>query len=138
MVEKLIKARHLKSYIRESDHVVESGQVADRVTVGATAPLESRPAINYILGGPSDDQYQSNCQQKKILRAATFKARINAIQVKGKHEKIKPIDSSISFPPVNLNMVIVPHYDALLLTLCINGFDVHRVLIGPGNTTDLL
>ena len=32
----------------------------------------------------------------------------------------------------------MPHYDALVLTLCINGFDVHRVLVDPGNATDLL
>ena len=30
------------------------------------------------------------------------------------------------------------HYDALVLTLCISGFDVHRVLVDPGSTTDLL
>ena len=35
-------------------------------------------------------------------------------------------------------MVIVPHYDAMVLTLCINGFDVHRVLIDPGSIADLL
>ena len=32
----------------------------------------------------------------------------------------------------------MPHYDALLLTLCINGFDVHRVLVDPGSATNLL
>ena len=32
----------------------------------------------------------------------------------------------------------MPHYNALVLTLCINGFDVHRVLVNPGNATDLL
>ena len=32
----------------------------------------------------------------------------------------------------------MPHYDALVFTLCISGFDVHRVLIDPGNTVDLL
>ena len=31
----------------------------------------------------------------------------------------------------------MPHYDALVLTLCINGFDVHRVLIDLGNAADL-
>ena len=31
----------------------------------------------------------------------------------------------------------MPHYDALVLTLCINGFDVHRVLIDPGSVADL-
>ena len=44
----------------------------------------------------------------------------------------------IAFPSVNPNRVIVPHYDALVLILCINGFDVHRVLIDPGSATDLL
>ena len=48
------------------------------------------------------------------------------------------IDGPIAFPPVNPNRVIVPHYDALVLTLCINGFDVHRVLVDPGSATNLL
>ena len=32
----------------------------------------------------------------------------------------------------------MPHYDALVLTLCINGFDVHRVLVDLGSAVDLL
>ena len=32
----------------------------------------------------------------------------------------------------------MPHYDALVLTLCINNLDVHRVLIDPGSAADLL
>ena len=32
----------------------------------------------------------------------------------------------------------MPHYDALVLTLCINGFDVHKVLIDLGSAVDLL
>ena len=58
--------------------------------------------------------------------------------MEGKHEETKPIDGPISFPPVNPNKVIVPHYDALILTHCIHCFDVHRVLIDPGSETDLL
>ena len=46
-------------YVREIDHKVESEQVADKITIAAVVPLESIPTINYILGGPSDDQYQS-------------------------------------------------------------------------------
>ena len=49
-----MKAGHLRRYIREIDHEVESGQVADRVTAATEAPSEFRPVINYILGGPSD------------------------------------------------------------------------------------
>ena len=32
----------------------------------------------------------------------------------------------------------MPHYDALVLTLCINSFDVHRMLVDPGSAVDLL
>ena len=32
----------------------------------------------------------------------------------------------------------MPHYDALVLTLYINGFNVHRVLVDPSSAADLL
>ena len=32
----------------------------------------------------------------------------------------------------------MPHYDALILTLCINGFNVHKALVDPNNAADLL
>ena len=55
MVEKLIKARHLRRYIKEIDHEVESGQATDKVATVVATSSESRPTINYILGGLSDD-----------------------------------------------------------------------------------
>ena len=63
---------------------------------------------------------------------------MNAVHTSGSQEETKLIDGLISFPPVNPNRVIVPHYDALVLTLCINGFDVHKVLVDPGSVADLL
>ena len=48
------------------------------------------------------------------------------------------INGPISFPSVNSNKVIVPHYDALVLILCINGFNVNRVLVDPDSAADLL
>ena len=74
----------------------------------------------------------------KLFRAVTVKARVNAIHMGGSHEEIKPIDGLISIPPVNPYRVIVPHYDALVLNLCVNGFDVHRVLVNFGKAVDLL
>ena len=74
MVEKFINAGHLRRYIKEIDHGVESGQVADRVIAATAALLESRLAINNILGGLSDDHYLSKCQKNKLMRAATVKA----------------------------------------------------------------
>ena len=59
LVEKLIKAGHLRRYVREIDQGwSKPRQDADRIAVGAIAPPEPRPAINYILDVPFDDQYQ--------------------------------------------------------------------------------
>ena len=65
------------------------------------------------------------------------KAKVNVGHTESGQEA-EPIESPISFAPINLNMVIVPHYNELVLTLCINGFDVHMVLVDPGNVVDLL
>ena len=135
---RLIKEGHLKRYIREVDREEESAPTIGRITTSVVTLPEYRLAINYILGGLLDDQYQLNCQQKKLLRAAKNKVWVNAVHTSGSQEGTHPIDDPISFPPVNLNRVIVPHYDALVLTLCINGFDVHRVLVDFGSAADLL
>ena len=137
-MERLIKARHLKRYIREVDRGEEYEPIADIIIAGVAAPSNSRLAINYILRGSFDDQYQSKCQQKKILRSAMIKVRVNTAHIGGSREETKSIDGPISFPPVNPNRVIVPHYDALVLTLCISGFDVHRVLVDLGSEINLL
>ena len=56
-MENLIKAEHLRRYVKEADHRAESGKAVYRIIVGATIQSESKSAINYILGGPYDDQY---------------------------------------------------------------------------------
>ena len=91
----------------------------DIVTTDAEVPLESKPSIHYILGGPSEDQYQLKHQRRRLLRAVTVKARLNSIHAEGIYEETKPINGPISFPHVNPNRIIVTHYDALVLTLCI-------------------
>ena len=73
-----------------------------------------------------------------MLRAASAKAWINTDNTLGSSAAIQPVDDPISFPPINLTRVITPHYNALVLTLCINNFDVHRVLVDLGNASDSL
>ena len=63
---------------------------------------------------------------------------MNTIHIPDSSRAIQQIDGPISFPPVNPSRVITPHHDALVLTLCINDFDVHRVLVDPGSAADLL
>ena len=63
---------------------------------------------------------------------------MNTISDQGDVLAVLPVDDLISFPPINPTRVITPHYDALVLTVCINSFDVHRVLVDPGTAADLL
>ena len=67
-----------------------------------------------------------------------IKAWVNTIHMGGSREETKQIDDPISFPSVNPNIVIMPHYDALVLTLCISGFDVHKALVDSDSAADLL
>ena len=112
--------------------------VADRAIAGAEHPSEPRPTINFILGGPADDQYQSKRQRRKMLRAASARAQINTISTLGSSAAIQLVNGPISIPLINPTRVITPHYDALVHTLCINNFDVHRVLVDPGSAADVL
>ena len=73
-----------------------------------------------------------------MLRAAIVRARVNTIHVPDNSRAIQPIDGPISFPPINPSRVITLHHDALVLTLCIDDFDVHRVLVDLGKEADLL
>ena len=79
LVEKLIWAGHLRRYIREPTHGTETTPTANKAIAGAEHPSEPRPTINFILGGSTDGQYQSKRRRRKMLRAASIRARINTI-----------------------------------------------------------
>ena len=138
MIERLIRAGHLRRFIREPTRTAETAPASNRAIVAAEHSLEPKPTINFILGGPVDDQYQSKRQRRKMLRATLIRARINTINTLERSTTLQPIDGLVSFPPIDPTRIITPHYDALVLTLCINNFDVHRVLVDPGSAAELL
>ena len=65
LVEKLIRARHLRRYVRQPIRGVAVAPIADRVVVDIEHASGPRPTINFILGGPADSQYQSKKQRRK-------------------------------------------------------------------------
>ena len=73
-----------------------------------------------------------------MLRVASVKARVNTVSAQENIIAVQPVDGPISFLPINPTRVITPHYDTLVITVGINGFDVHRVLVDPGNAANLL
>ena len=73
-----------------------------------------------------------------MLRAASVRAKVNTVSAQENITEVQPVDCPISFPPINPTRAITPHYDALILTVDINNFDVHRVLVDPGSAINLL
>ena len=138
LVEKLIWAEHLKRYIREPINGVVAAPTADTVIVDTEHASGPQQAINFILGGSTDSQYQSKKQRQKMLNTALVRARVNTVNAQENITTVQPVDVPISFPLINLTRVITPHYDALVLTVGINSFDVHRVLVDPGSAANLL
>ena len=137
-MEKLIRAGHLRGYIREPAHRAKIAPIVERIVASSKLLPEPRPTIIYILGGLVDDLYQSKCQRRKLLRATIVQTRVNTINTPDNSRAMQPVDDPISFPPINPSRVITPHHDALVLTLCIDNFDVLRVLVDSGSATNLL
>ena len=83
VVERLIRVGHLRRFLREPAR----GAVAATIAGGAVAEIEHsqgpRSTINFILGGPTDNQYQSKKQRRRMLRTASIRARVNTISGRG-------------------------------------------------------
>ncbi|RVW48332.1 hypothetical protein CK203_069636 [Vitis vinifera] len=135
-VERLIKAGHLKQYLRSDTGGRDASQHHN--SGAPRAPVAPKAVINYINGGPSDEEYDSRRKRQKLLRAASIRERINSIRPGLTGEGPRPIDGTIIFPPVDPTRTLQPHRDALILSLEIGDFDVRRILVDPGSSADLV
>ena len=136
LVERLIKVGHLKQYVRATGGQRETARdLAAQVPTFLAAP---RVIINYIHGGLVDEKYNSKRKRQRFLRADSIRERVSSIQHNFLEGSICPVDGIVTFPPVNACQVLQPHKDALILTLGISEFDIRRVLVDLGSSTDLL
>ncbi|KAL6327105.1 hypothetical protein AAG906_014349 [Vitis piasezkii] len=71
--------------------------------------------INYIHGGPLDEEYNSKRKRQRLLRAAS-------------------VHGTIVFPSVDPTRILQPHRNALILSLGMGDFDVRRILVDPGSS----
>ncbi|RVW97740.1 hypothetical protein CK203_028088 [Vitis vinifera] len=69
LVENIIRARHLKQYIRSKARSV--GTSRSQASKAPSAPIVHRVVINYIHGGFLDEKYDSKQKRQRLLRAAS-------------------------------------------------------------------
>ncbi|RVW47302.1 hypothetical protein CK203_089670 [Vitis vinifera] len=136
LVERLIKAGHLKQYLRSDAGSIDASR--NHNSGAPRAPAAPKAVINYINGGPSDEEYDSKRKRQKLLRAASVHKRVNSIRLGITEGGPRPIDGIIIFPPVDPTRILHPHRDALILSLEIGDFDVRRILVDPGSLADLV
>ena len=136
LVERLIKAGHLKQYVRSEARVWDTSQSCDSRT--SRAPVAPRAVINYIHGEPLDEEYDSKRKKQRLLRAASVRERVNSIRPGLTCGSAHPIDGTIIFPLVDPIRILQPHCDALILSLGIGDFDVRRILVDPDSSANLL
>lgn len=59
---------------------------------------------------------------------------MHTVQCMFTNENVRSIDGPIVFSFINSNRVILSHEDALVLTLGVGGFDVHKILVDLGSS----
>ena len=136
LVEKVIKARHLKQYLRSDARVRDSSR--DHNSRTSRIPAAPKAVINYINGGPLDEEYDSKRKRQRLLQAASVRERVNSIRPGIASGGSWPIDGTIIFPSIDPTRILQPHRDALILSLEMRDFDVRRILIDPCSSADLL
>nr|CAN67735.1 hypothetical protein VITISV_012279 [Vitis vinifera] len=124
LVERLIKAGHLKQYLRSDAGGRDASQ--NHNSRAPRAPAASKVVINYINGGPSDEDIGTRAYQ------------LHPAWDNWGEGRPRPIDGTIIFPPVDLTRILQPHRDALIMSLEIGDFDVRRILVDLGSSADLV
>ena len=77
LVERHIKAGHLKQYLRSD---ARGGDASRNHNFGTPRALAAPKAvIKYINGGPSDEEYDSKRKRQRLLRAASVHEHVNSI-----------------------------------------------------------
>ena len=136
LVENLIRAGHLNQYVCLG---ARGGEISrSQASEAPSAPIAPRAVINYIHGGPLDEDYDSKRKRQKLLRAASVCECVNSIRSGLTSGSAHPIDETINFPSIDPILILQPHRDTLILSLGIEDFNVRRVLVDPGSSADLL
>ncbi|RVX09839.1 hypothetical protein CK203_013100 [Vitis vinifera] len=134
LVERLIKAGHLKQYLRSDNGGRDASQ---HHNPDPRAPAAPKAVINYITEvhltrSTTLGERGKNCCGRINTRTHQFHPAW------ANWRGPRPIDGTIIFPPVDPTRTLQPHRDALILSLEIGDFDVRRILVDPGSSADLV
>lgn len=136
LVEKLVRVERLRQYVHsEGKNGVTSQSPTTTTPVASTAP---RVVINYIHGGPINEEYNSKQKRWMLLQATFVREQVSSIKPELISRSMRSIDGEITFPLVDSNRILQSHRGDLILSLGISDFDVRWILVDLGSSVDLL
>ena len=136
LVEKLVRAEHLRQYVHsEGKNGVTSRSPTTTTPAASTAP---RVVINYIHDGPINEEYNSKQKRWMLLQATFVREQVSSIKPELISRSMRSIDGEITFPLVDSNRILQSHRGDLILSLGISDFDVRWILVDLGSSVDLL
>ncbi|XP_077215667.1 uncharacterized protein LOC143850294 [Tasmannia lanceolata] len=147
-IEQLIGRGYLKKYIRTDGRKQERREKSPR----GRSPRRSQPppARNKTPQPPSTQQEAPRSQPRGVIgtimggpaagatSSAARKAyarRINAVHTTNKKTRI---ENEISFSDADLDNLILPHDDALVITMPVANWEVKKILVDNGSSADIL
>nr|CAN67018.1 hypothetical protein VITISV_026787 [Vitis vinifera] len=77
LVEKLIKAKYLRQYVRTTRKQRETTPKA--IVQAPASPKAPKVIINYIHEGSIDDKHSSRRQRRRLLYATSVRERMNSV-----------------------------------------------------------
>ncbi|RVW60128.1 hypothetical protein CK203_092290 [Vitis vinifera] len=71
-----------------------------------TTSAAPRVVINYIHGGPIDEEYNSKWKRQRLLQVASVREHVSSIRPGLSSKSLRPINGILTFPPVDSNRVL--------------------------------
>ncbi|XP_077222110.1 uncharacterized protein LOC143855951 [Tasmannia lanceolata] len=132
-IELLIKRGHLRNYIKGGGQDKREPQASSPPRAPTSPPgiepsFEPVEVITTIVGGLAR-RGSSSAARKAYAR------QVNTVHIPDKKLKV---DNAISFSDADLNNVILPHNDALVITMLIANFETPKILVDNRSSAAIL
>ncbi|XP_077242445.1 uncharacterized protein LOC143882958 [Tasmannia lanceolata] len=124
------ECRHLKE---EIELLIKRGHLRNYVKGGGQDKREPRFPSPPRVGGPTAGGGSSAAWK-------AYARQLNSVHIPDKKLKVEKLkaDNTISFAGADLNNVILPHNDALVITMLIANFETPKILVDNGSSADVL
>ncbi|KAL5571243.1 hypothetical protein UlMin_020840 [Ulmus minor] len=133
-VERLIQRGQLREYVRGANQ--QPRQLAQ--PIARPQPQDNHELeVRTIMGGPTTGE--TNRVRKNYARQSRTDPFPHQVNLTGHKEKIPHLsDDPIIFTESEARGLWHPHTDAIVVTLCIAGRKVFRILVDNGSSVDIL